>query len=120
MFVSEVAYYADNAYYGNFIQIGFVMQSSLTNRYGYRSGAAGPAGGTSTGAASVDLINPCCGRALEPEQVGMQATNSVPGPIQGFTFTATANLDQDGTVDQWYVNDIKYGLHRANPDDITS
>jgi type IV pilus assembly protein PilA len=119
VFVAQVSYYGEQSFYGNFSQIGFAIQSA-TNRYGYRSGAAGPAGGVSTGTIGVDLLNPCCSFALQAEQLGMQAINSVPASPPGFTVTATANLDNDVTIDQWFVNDLKAGVQQALPDDVVS
>lgn len=37
---------------------------------------------------------------------------------QGFTATATGNIDTDETVDQWHVNDIKQNLGSADVDDV--
>jgi type IV pilus assembly protein PilA len=119
VFVAETAYYSEQSFYGNFNQIGIAI-SVASNRYGYRTGAAGPGGGPSTSTAGLDLIGPCCALVLQAEQLGMQALNSAPGIPAGFTATATANLDSDGTVDQWYVNDIKAGVNRALPDDVLS
>jgi type IV pilus assembly protein PilA len=119
LFVGEVAYYGERSYYGDLNQIGFLLQSA-TNRYGYRSGAAGPAGGASTATPGLDLINPCCAFALQAEQLGIQAINSAPGASAGFTATATANLDNDFTIDQFFVNDIKGGIQSPNPDDVVS
>jgi hypothetical protein len=34
-----------------------------------------------------------------------------------FTATATGNLDDDPTIDQWHVNDQKEGLKRPDVED---
>jgi hypothetical protein len=36
-----------------------------------------------------------------------------------FTASAVANIDNDTLLDGWSVNDIKGGLDRALPDDVT-
>ena len=45
-------------------------------------------------------------------------TYAAASSAEGFTATATANIDQDGTLDQWYVNDRKTGLEFATTDDV--
>lgn len=119
LFVAETTYYGENSYFGNFGQIGFAI-AAATNRYTYRTGAAGPAGGASTGTAGSDLINPGVGN-LAPENTVVAARNfdaTAVGAVPGFTATATANLDNDPQIDQWHVNDIKQNLQNPDTDDL--
>ena len=117
IFVAETTYYGENSYFGNFGQIGFAV-AAATNRYTYRTGAAGPAGGASTGTAGNDLINPGGGLLATRENEVVPAMNSTPGNPPGFTATATANLDSDPTCDYWHVNDIKQNLQNPDADDL--
>ncbi len=109
----EISYFAEVARYGSFSEIGFDLAGS-TNRYTYRSPGTGGAAGSS-GTAGVDLINAGIGLA-QPDNTVI-ASNAVVTPAS-FTATATANLDNDGIVDQWHVNDIKLDLGLADVSDI--
>ncbi len=113
IFGGEVAYYAGEGRYGSFSEIGFDLAGS-TNRYTYRSPATGGAAG-STGTAGVDLINAGIGLA-QPENT-IVASSAVVTPAS-FTATATANIDSDGTVDQWHVNDLKLDLGFPDVSDL--
>jgi len=65
VFVSEVAYFGNNARYGSFNEVGFAL-AGKTNRYAYRSPALlGIA--TSTNTANVDLVANGLGGVLPPE-----------------------------------------------------
>ncbi len=113
IFGGEVAYYGEVARYGSFSETGFLLHVN-TNRYTYRSPATGGAAG-STGTAGVDLINAGIG-LTQPENT-VNASNAVVTPAS-FTATATANLDNDGTIDQWHVNDIKLNLDLSDVSDL--
>ncbi len=113
IFGQEVAYFGEGARYGSFDEVGFTLQGN-TNRYTYRSPATGGAAG-STGTAGVDLINAGIGSS-QPENT-ISASNAAVTPA-GFTATATANLDNDATVDQWHVNDIKLDLDFSDVSDL--
>ncbi len=56
IYVAETSYFGEQARYGSFAEVGFALMGSA-NRYTYRSGAGGVAGGVNTGAAGVDTIN---------------------------------------------------------------
>lgn len=117
-FVGQTAYYGEQSVYGSFDQVGFAM-AGTSNRYTYRSGGAAPGGGVTSGTAGVDLINAGGGLAAAPENTVVAAKNTAGGlPNPGFTATATANLDNDPTVDQWHVNDIKLNLQSADVNDV--
>jgi len=112
IFVAELAYYGENSRFGSFSEIIYTL-TGLTNRYTYRSGAAGAGGGPSSGTENVDLHSASNG-VQTPENVGVPAGNSV----SGFTATATANLDTDITIDQWHVNDLKMNLKIPDINDV--
>ncbi len=117
-YVGQITYYGENSAYGSFDQVGFAM-AGTSNRYTYRSGGVGPAGGVTSGTVGVDLINPGGGLAAAPENTVVAAKNSPGGAVNpGFTATATANLDNDPTIDQWHVNDIKLNLQSADVNDV--
>ncbi len=113
IFGAEIAYYGEEARYGSFSEIGFLLHVN-TNRYTYRSPATGGAAG-STGTVGVDLINAGVGLA-QPENTVI-ASNAVVTP-PSFTATATANIDNDGTIDQWHVNDVKLDLDLSDVSDL--
>ncbi len=113
IFGAEVSYYGETYRYGNFSEIGFLLHVN-TNRYTYRSPATGGAAG-STGTVGVDLINAGVG-LTQPENT-IFASNAVVTP-PSFTATATANLDNDGTIDQWHVNDVKLDLDFSDVSDL--
>ncbi len=103
IYVAETSYFGEQARYGSFAEVGFALAGS-SNRYTYRSGAGGVAGGVNTGAAGTDTINAGVG--------GVQA-QGIPvafNSANGFTATASAQLDTDTVLDQWHVNDAKRNL----------
>ena len=113
IFIRQNIFWADRGRYGGLDEIGFDL--SGMNRYTYRSGAAGPAGGananvTASGAAR-DTINSTLG-TIEPEG----ATVAMNG-ISGFTATASANIDSDPVLDQWHLNDAKVGMQVPDSND---
>lgn len=118
IFASEVAFYAEEYRYGSFDEIGFSL-TGVSNRYTYRSPAAGGAGG-STGTAGFDLIN-SQGGVTRPENtvVASGGTLYSPGVPAAFTATASGNIDNDPALDQWHVNDTRGGLVDPDLDDST-
>ncbi len=111
IYVAETSYFGEQARYGSFAEVGFALAGSA-NRYTYRSGAGGVAGGVNTGAAGVDTINAKVG--------GVQA-QGIPAALNsanGFTATASAQLDTDTTLDQWHVNDAKQDLLTPDSNDV--
>ncbi|MGI0014023.1 MAG: type IV pilin protein [Nitrososphaera sp.] len=118
VFVAETSYFGEQSSFGNLTQVGYAL-AGASNRYTYRSGAAAPAGGVSTNAANVDQIPAPSGVLAEGQgPLGIVALNATPGNPPGFTATAVANLDNDPTIDQWHVNDIKQNLQLADNDDV--
>jgi len=111
VFIAETSYYGEQSRYGNFQEVGFALAGS-SNRYTYRSGAGGAAGGASSNTAGQDLIAGVTGSTAEiaPTALNSQA---------GFTATAAANLDNDLTTDNWHINDIKQNLQLADSNDVT-
>ena len=114
IFVAELAYYGENSRFGSFSEIIYSLIGP-SNRYTYRSGAPGAGGGPSTGSENIDLHSAALG-SVAPENTLVPARNG----LFGFTATATANLDNDATVDQWHVNDLKTNLKDADVNDVSS
>jgi len=114
IFVAELAYYGENSRFGSFSEIIYSLIGP-SNRYTYRSGAPGAGGGPSTGSENIDLHSAALG-SVAPENTLVPARNG----LFGFTATATANLDNDATVDQWHVNDLKSNLKDADVNDVSS
>jgi len=115
IFVAETSYYGEQSRYGCFQEIGFAL-AGASNRYTYRTGSCGTAGGNSTGTTTgnIDTIAGVPGIQAE----GTPAANNGTAPV-GFTATAAADLDNDVTKDQWHVNDIKQNLQVADSNDVT-
>ena len=109
IFVAQTAFFSEMAYYGHFNQIGYAPVGP--SRYTYRSGAAGPTGGVSTNTVNLDLIPGSTGIVAE----GSPAAGNGPS---GYTATAAANLDNDTTLDQWHVNDVKSNLLVPDTNDV--
>lgn len=111
IFVAETSYFGEQSRFGNFQEIGFAL-AGASNRYTYRTGAGGAAGGASSNTAGLDLIVGTPGNVAE---IAPTALNSG----TGFTATAAANLDNDPTTDNWHINDIKQNLQTADQNDVT-
>ncbi len=113
IYVAESNFFAEQSRYGSFDELDFTLQG-VSNRYTYRSPATGGTAGSSN-TPNEDLIVPKGGIPTPDNTVAPSAARiPVPGSFVGFTATATGNLDNDGTLDQWHVNQDKQGLH--NPD----
>ena len=120
VFVAQTSYFGEQSTYGAFDQIGFAL-AGTSNRYTYRSGALAPGGGVSSATVNTDLLNPGGGLAATAENTVVAAKNSATGAASpGFTATATANLDNDPTIDEWHVNDIKLDLQNADGNDVVT
>jgi type IV pilus assembly protein PilA len=122
VFVSEVAYFGENNLYSSFATIGYTL-AGATNRYTYRSpNNAGNAGTSNT--QGTDMFATGAGSAVAGgtiEADGPQNTAAqlpVAGAAGQFTATASGNADGDGTIDHWYINDIKQIVNDRN--DVTS
>jgi type IV pilus assembly protein PilA len=111
VFVAETSYYGEQSRYGNFQEVGFAL-AGASNRYTYRTGAGGVAGGASSNTAGQDLIVGVPGNVAEIAPVALNSQS-------GFTATAAANLDNDPTTDNWHINDIKQNLQTADSNDVT-
>ncbi len=116
IYMGEIVYFTEEGRYGSIGEIRYVM-AGATNRYTYRSGAAGAGGGANANVATLglstqDTINAIVG-TIEPEGPPVALTSAT-----GFTATAAGNLDADATVDQWHVNDLKLDLQTAVSSDL--
>lgn len=113
VFVAETSFFGENSRYSSFNEIGFALAGS-SNRYNYYSyGTTQGSGGViSVGSQQVIIAG-----------IGSQTADDTIVPSQvsqyGFTATATGNLDNDPTVDQWHVNDIKQNLQSPDVNDVT-
>ncbi|MGH7260109.1 MAG: hypothetical protein ACREI9_05440 [Nitrospiraceae bacterium] len=113
IFIRQMLHRSELLRFGGLGEIDFNLAGG-TNRYTYRSGAAGTAGGgnanVTTGAAA-DTIAAVLGPVVaDGPSVAMNSPT-------GFTATAAANIDNDPTSDIWYVNDNKVGLKVPESDD---
>lgn len=117
IYVAETAYFGEILRYGSFSEIGFAL-ASTTNRYTYRSPANGGAAGSS-GTAGVDLLN-AGGGTNSPDNTVAPSAAQLMAPVAQFTATATANIDGDGTVDQWHINADKEDLQFPDTDDAVT
>lgn len=111
IFVAELSFFGENSRFSNLTDIGFGLAGSA-NRYAYRAQATDVAGA----AGAVQVFSNGVGATIPwPENTVLAATSSA----TGFTATATGDLDNDPTVDQWHVNDIKQNLQTADTNDVT-
>lgn len=111
IFVTETAFFGEASRYSNFTEAGFSL-AAASNRFTYRAEQTDSAG-LSTG--TVQVINAAIG-SVTPDNTIVPAGSN----LLQFTATATANLDEDATVDQWHVDDLKRGLTTPDQNDITS
>jgi type IV pilus assembly protein PilA len=118
IFVAETAYLSEQSRYGSFSEIGYAL-AGTTNRYTYRSPAA-LGGGPSANADGVDRI-PCgapTGCTVQSDASPSQPSNATLVAPVGFTASAVASIDNDATIDSWFVNDVKAGLNAPFVDDV--
>jgi type IV pilus assembly protein PilA len=108
IFVAETAFYGEQSRFSNFNDIGFAL-AGTSNRYTYRTHGTNTAGVDQ----GVAVINAGIG-TVEAENTMVASASST----SGFTATATANLDNDATVDMWHVNDIKINLQNVDVNDV--
>jgi len=104
IYVAEKAYFEKHKRYGTFEEIGYVVPGN--NRYTYRIDVSGKPG----------TMIPARNGSTTPDNTVVHAGFSA----TGFTATATGNIDNDPTIDQWHVNDAKQGLDKADADDVTN
>jgi type IV pilus assembly protein PilA len=104
IFISEMAYFGEQSRFSSTTDVGFQI-AGTSNRYTYRTHGTDAAGGD-TGVVAIDAGV----GTVTPENTILPSASS----SSGFTATATANLDNDPTIDQWHVNDRKQNL--ASPD----
>jgi len=123
IYVAETSYMADNGRYDAFSNIGFSLAGN-TNRYTYRSPAAGGAA-TSSATQGTDLFatnagSSAAGGVIQTENTIVQSMGATQNPPQPAMFTATAsgNLDSDTLLDYWHVNDVKLGLQAPDQNDV--
>lgn len=117
IFVAETSYFGEQSRFGSFQEIGYAL-AGASNRYTYRSPTTGGNAG-SGGAVNVDILNPPAPLPATAENTVWPSNASTAAGALGFTATATGNLDNDATPDQWHVNDIKQNLQQADTDDVT-
>ncbi len=117
IFTAEIVYLGEQARYGSFAEIGFSFLGS-SNRYTYRSPAPGGAAGSSN-TPNVDVINAAIGTTTPDNTVTPSgASLAGVGTPAAFTATATGNIDRDGDIDQWHVNNIKLDLDTSDVSDL--
>lgn len=111
IFVTETAFFGEASRYSNFTEAGFSL-AAANNRFTYRAEQTDPVG-LSTG--TVQVISATIG-PVTPDNTIVPARSN----LLQFTATATANLDEDATIDQWHVDDLKRGLTTPDRNDVTS
>lgn len=111
IFVTETAFFGESSRYSNFTEAGFSL-AAASNRFTYRAEQTDPVG-LATGA--VQVISAAIG-PVTPDNTIVPARSN----LREFSATATANLDEDTTIDQWHVDDRKQGLTAPDKNDVTS
>ena len=107
VFVTELSFFGEQSRFSDFQEIGFPMPLG-SNRYTYRSHGTDP-NGNDTGELAINAVL----GGVTAENTTVSAASS----SMGFTATATANLDNDQTIDQWHLNDLKIGLQVPDTND---
>ncbi len=113
IFIRQMLHRSERMRFGALAEIDFNLAGG-TNRYTYRSGAAGTAGGANanvTTGAAADTIAAVLGPVVA------EGSTTAWNGSTGFTATAAANIDNDPASDSWYVNDNKVGLQIPESDD---
>jgi type IV pilus assembly protein PilA len=113
IFVAETSYFGEQSRFNDFGAIGFAL-AGTSNRFTYRTHQTNVAGADQGLVAASGQLSAGTG-AVAPENT-VTASGST---SNGFTATATANLDNDPTIDQWHVNDIKQNLQTPDTNDVT-
>lgn len=113
IFVAETSFFGEMSRYSSFYEVGFALAGGA-NRYNYYSYGTSQATGGTISVGSQQVIVATFGVQTPDNTVVPSATSQY-----GFTATATANLDNDVTVDQWHVNDIKQNLQTPDVNDVT-
>ncbi len=117
IFTAEITYLGEQARFGSFNEIGCIFRGS-SNRYTYRSPAPGGAAGSSD-TPNLDVINAGIGTTNPDNTVTPSGASLVGGGTPAaFTATATGNIDRDGDVDQWHVNNLKLDLDLSDVSDL--
>lgn len=106
IYVAELEFHAEHKRYGTLDEIGFAIMNERWTRYTYRIDPSGKPG---------TIVGPTHSLATPDNRV-VSAGLSPDG--QHFTATATGNIDDDSTIDQWHVNDAKHGVQHADVDDF--
>jgi type IV pilus assembly protein PilA len=116
IFISELAFFGENSRFSGFQEIGFTVAGSA-NRYTYRSMGTTVAGGVIS-AGVVEIINAGIGTVTADNLTALAGGAGAASSAAGFTATATTNMDNDATIDQWHINDLKQNLQNADVNDV--
>lgn len=109
VYSAEIAFFGEQNRYSGFTDISFRV-AGVNQRYTYRAVPTDAAGNPQP----VEVLQPVAGPTAD------NGTYPAAVSATGFTATATANLDSDGTHDEWHVNDVKTELFFPDANDATS
>jgi type IV pilus assembly protein PilA len=125
IFVAETSYFGEQSRYGSFGEIGFAL-AGTSNRYIYSGPPDGGNAAAPTACAASNLTTSCIAVGAnitnpgnDPGGTSGSVAGAQTGAVVGFTAAAWANLDNDPTLDRWYVNDVKQNLQQADRNDVT-
>ncbi len=131
MYTSQKAFYAEwNQYYGDFNAVGYGLSGDLGYNVGFRgAGRNGPAThpsptyrGRPPVVRSANSNNMCPANGSRGCTVTKARSNATVAGTQAnlnnFRFGGLANLDDDGTLDQWRITEDK--VFEQTSDDITN
>lgn len=108
VYIAETAFFGEKNRYSGFTEISFRVAGS-SQRYTYRAIPTDGAGNPQ----AVEVLQPTAGQTAENGKYSADVSAG------GFTATATANLDGDGTLDAWHVNNAKAELFFPDFNDAT-
>ena len=118
IFAAELAFFGENSRFSDFSEIGFALAGS-SNRYTYRAMRTTVAGNV-VSAGPVQALSASVGTVAGDNLTAAAGGAGAVSSGTGFTATATANLDNDPTIDSWHVNDLKQNLSNPDMNDVLS
>lgn len=115
IFVTEQSYFVNFNRFGSMVEISFSYAGGTgsSSRYTFRSPPNGGVGANS-GTLGQDTYAPPSGPVAQYGNFVLAGGVLLP---PSFTVSATANLDDDATTDEWHVNEAKLGLQAPDQND---
>ena len=108
IYTAEIAFFGENNRYSGLTEVAFRVGGS-SQQYTYR---AQPTNAAGTAVGTPDVAPPAGGPTAD------NGVYPAASSATGFTATATTNLDQDPTLDEWHIDNSRNGLSAPDRDDV--